>query len=152
MTMAKLRTDPPVDLAAITAELVDIAEHLTRVLMRETELVRAMKVKEIGPLQDDKTRLSALYQKTFKSLTEASDGKSLPTPLKERLAVSGERLSKAVAENELMLRVGKTATERLISTIIDAVKEQKKAALSYAPRRLPPRHSFMTAAAVDRRL
>ena len=150
--MAKLQTPPPIDLAATTAELVDIAERLARVLNRETELVRALRVKEIGPLQEDKTRLTALYQKTFKRLTEASSGKALPTPLKERLSISGGRLGKAVADNELMLRVGKVATERLIGSIVDAVKKQKKTALSYAPQAPVPRRSFLTAAAVDRRL
>jgi hypothetical protein len=152
MASAKLPDATAIDPAATTAALVAIADELTQVLKRETELVRAMRVKEIGALQADKTRMTARYQEAFKSLTTAHDGKSLPPVLKERLAVSGERLSQAVLENEMMLRVGKIATERLIGAIVDAVKKQKKGALAYAPQRVIPRHSFMTAAAVDRRL
>lgn len=139
-------------LATLTAELVAIAEQLIKVLARETELIRAMRVKEIGPLQADKTDLTARYQKNFKALTAANDGKSLPPATKEQLAAAGQRLAKAVAENELMLRVGKIATERLITAIVAAVKEQNKTTLSYAPQRAVPRHRFMTAAAVDRHL
>ena len=150
--MPQLPPPQTIDLAAATAELVDIAERLVSVLTRETELVRAMRVKEIGSLQADKTSLTVRYQKAFKVLTEASNSKSLPPPLKERLTVSGQRLSQAVVDNEIMLRVGKVATERLIGSIVDAVKQQKKSALSYSPKQTVPSRSFLTAAAVDRRL
>jgi len=146
------QSTPPAALAALTAELVDIAERLTQVLDKETALIRAMRVKEIGPLQADKTDLTALYQQKFKALTTVSDGRSLPASLKERLASSGQRLATAVADNALMLRVGKVATERLISSIVEAVKKQTKTGLSYAPQRNVPRNGFMTAAAIDRRL
>jgi hypothetical protein len=140
------------NLAGLTAELVEIAERLTKVLARETELIRAMRVKEIGPLQTDKTDLTSRYQKSFKALVAANDGKSLPPAIKERLAVTGQHLAKAVTENELMLRVGKTATERLISSIVAAVKEQNKTTLSYAPQKAGPSQRFMTASAVNRQL
>jgi hypothetical protein len=139
-------------LAGMTARLVDLAERLAAVLMRETALVRAMRIKEIGSLQQEKITLTAQYQTAFKALTSAHDGGSLPALIKEQLAVSGQRLGAAVVDNELALRVGKVATERLIGSIIAAVKDQQKSGRSYAPQRNTPRHTFMTAAAVDRRL
>lgn len=140
------------ELANMTARLVDLAERLAEVLTRETGLVRAMRIKEIGPLQEEKTNLTAQYQTAFKALTSAHDGRSLPEAIKEQLALSGQRLATAVVENGLALRVGRVATERLIGSIVAAVKEQKKFGISYAPQRVTPRHTFMTAAAVDRRL
>ena len=139
-------------LVSITEELVAIATELTKVLTRETALVRAMRVKEIGPLQGEKTGLTARYQKTFTSLKAINDGTSLPSPGKERLAVAGKNLATAVIDNEMMLRVGKVATERLIGSIVDALKIQHRTTLTYAATRALPRHGFMTAAAVDRRL
>jgi hypothetical protein len=150
--MAAPQANPSAELAAMTARLVDLAGRLAEVLTRETGLVRAMRIKEIGPLQQEKTNLTAQYQTVFKALTSAHDGKSLPEAIKEQLAVSGQHLATAVVDNELALRVGQVATERLIGSIIAAVKEQKKFGTSYAPRRATPRHTFMTAAAVDRRL
>ena len=140
------------DVSRMTAKLVNVADRLAEILSRETALVRAMKIKEIGPLQQEKTALTAQYQIAFKALTSAHDGKTLPAAIKERLAQSGHRLGTAVVENELALRVGKIATERLIGSIIAAVKERKKFGISYAPQSGTPRHTFMTAAAVDRRL
>lgn len=143
---------PPTDPARITALLGVLAQRLIEVLARETALVRAMRVKEIGPLQAQKTELTAQYQTMFKALTTAFDGKSLPPAIKEQLAITGQRLSAAVIENELMLRAGKVATERLIGSIVNAVREQKKSTTVYAPKSASPRRSFMTASAVDRRM
>jgi len=143
----------PTEAAAVLAvELVDLARRLTDLLFRENTLVRAMRIKEIGPLQGEKTRLTAQYQKTFRALCAEQGAKSIPTALRERLAISGTRLAEAVGENELALRTGKVATERLIGSIVTAVKAQKKSVTAYAPRQVPQRRAFMTAAAVDRRL
>jgi hypothetical protein len=152
MSPALVPSSPPADAARITTLLGDLAQRLIEVLDRETALVRAMRVKEIGPLQAQKTELTAQYQTMFKTLIATYEGKLLPSEIKEQLAVTGQRLSVAVIENDLMLRVGKTATERLIGSIVNAVREQKKSITSYAPNTIVPRRSFMTASAVDRRL
>jgi hypothetical protein len=140
------------DVAGMSGRLVDLAGRLVAVLSRETALVRAMRVREIGPLQDEKTSLTAQYRTAFKAMTSTYPGSSLPAPIKEELAISGQHLGQALVENELALRVGKAATERLITSIVAAVRQQKKFRISYAPQRETPRHTFMTAAAVDRRL
>jgi hypothetical protein len=141
------------DIPALSDSLAEAVDRLAAVLARETILVRAMRVTEIGSLQADKTDLTALYQKTLKALIAAHGGKPFAPTVKERLAAVGERLSAAVKDNELALRVGKVATERLITTIVAAVKEEQKSANAYAPQHSPaPRRGFMTAAALDRRL
>lgn len=152
--MTKVRANPqtPADITGLVTQLAGLADSLTALLTQETELVRSMRIKEIGPLQARKTRLTAEYQTTFTSLTTMRDGKSLPPDMRDLLAVSGQRLAAAVVENELALRVGKTATEKLISSIVDAVRDQQKSVTTYAPKATPQRHGFMTAAAIDRQL
>jgi hypothetical protein len=142
------------EIPALADTLAMLADRLTALLARESALVRAMRVAEIGELQAEKTALTARYQETFNALVAAHRGAPLPLDIKERLARSGQRLGDAVAENELALRVGRLATERLITTIVAAVKEQQQSAGPYAPPRsaAAPRRGFMTAAALDRRL
>jgi len=141
------------EILGLSDSLGEVADRLAAVLARETALVRAMRVAEIGGLQADKAGLTALYQTTLKSLVAAHGGQPFTPAVKERLAAAGERLSTAVKDNELALRVGKVATERLITTIVAAVKEEQKSTSAYAPQRLPAtRRGFMTAAALDRRL
>jgi hypothetical protein len=148
-TTAKTAADIP----ALADALATLADQLTALLMRESALVRAMRVAEIGDLQAEKTALTARYQETFKALVTAHGGQPFAPEIKERLARSGQRLGDAVAENELALRVGRVATERLITTIVAAVKEQQRSASAYAPHHpAAQRRGFMTAAALDRRL
>ena len=152
MTLAAKNPSSEAALRDLAAELAQLAGSLTTLLAQETEFVRALRVKEIGPLQAEKTRLTAAYQSSFKALTGTYDAKSLPPDIRDVLAAAGQRLAAAVIDNELALRVGKAATERLIGSIIDAVKEQRKSVTVYAPGAPAARHTFMTAAAVDRHL
>src|SRR5580693_8140818 len=101
------QAQPDAEIAGMTARLVDLEGRLAEMLARETALVRAMRIKEIGPLQEAKTAPTAQYQTAVKALTSAHDGKSLPAAIKEQLALSGQLLAAAVADNELALRVGK---------------------------------------------
>jgi hypothetical protein len=142
------------EIPALADALAMLADRLTALLAGESALVRAMRVAEIGALQDEKTALTARYQETFNALVAAHGGQPMAPEIKERLARSGQSLGEAVAENELALRVGRAATERLITTIVAAVKEQQQSAGPYAPSRAAaaPRRGFMTAAALDRRL
>lgn len=155
MTMAQTASKAPSaeEIPALSDSLAGIADRLIELLARETGLVRAMRVNEIGALQGEKTALTALYQKTFKALVAAHGGKPFARAAKERLAAVANKLGAAVRENELMLRVGRVATERLITTIVAAVREDQRSTSAYAPQpALAARRSFMTAAALDRRL
>jgi hypothetical protein len=141
---------PGEDTATLVGQIIELAASLCAVLGQETALVRAMHVKEIGPLQREKTSLTEAYRKAFKALTARQSGSQLAPPLKERLQAAGQNLAKAVRENEMMLRVGQAATERLIVAIVTAVNEQRKAAVGYAPKAKMPRG--VRPAAIDRRL
>lgn len=141
---------PGEDVTNLAVRIIELAERLHAVLVRETALVRALRIKEAGPLQPEKTQLAELYRKTFKSLVARQGEGELPAPLKARLRDAGEGLAKAVRENALILRVGQAATERLIIAIVTAINAQRKTALGYAPQRKTLRG--VRPAAVDRRL
>ena len=55
-------------------------------------------------------------------------------------------------ENERALRIGRTATERLIATIIRAVKLSRRPLASYAPSRGTMREPRIAGVSLDRRL
>jgi hypothetical protein len=50
------------------------------------------------------------------------------------------------------LRVGRAATERLIATVIHAVKQSRRPLASYAPRRGSVGEPLMAGVSLDRRL
>jgi hypothetical protein len=130
--------------AADTAALVAVATELALLLERETALVKALKIAEIAPLQTEKTRLTLLFQKALKQ--------SPPSAASKPWVTIGRRLAQAAIDNERALRVGRAATERLIGTVIAAVKQSRRALATYAPRRGRPRDPAIAGISCDRRL
>jgi hypothetical protein len=131
-------------------EVTALADQLTELLTRETALVRAMRITEIGPLQPEKLRLAQRYQRLIKDLATATA--PLPPALTSRAMRAGHRLAQAAVENERMLRVGQAATDRLIAAIATAIKRQRPATAGYTTRKSAPRSASVAGIAVDRRL
>lgn len=141
---------PAEDVAMLAGRIIELAGRLAAVLAQETALMRAWRIKEIAPLQAEKTSLTETYQKTFKALTARKGDSEMPAPLKAKLLAAGQSLAASVRENTLALRVGQAAAERLIVAIVAAVNAQRKAAVGYAPQQKTPRRVRPTA--IDRRL
>jgi hypothetical protein len=155
MGSAALALDPATAAAgsavADAVSLADIADRLAALLTRETAFVRAMQIKEIGPLQGEKAQLTREYQRLLKGLAGAT--LKLPAELKMRAMRAGQRLADAAVENERILRVGQAATDRLIAAIAAAIKRQRPPTTGYAPRKgMPPRMAAVAGIAIDRRL
>ncbi|HUK60752.1 MAG TPA: hypothetical protein VLV50_16085 [Stellaceae bacterium] len=131
------------------AELLAIVRDLTVLLERETALVRGLKIAEIGPLQDDKTRLTQTLRRLLK---QCENGANLPAAARLKWTTMGERLVAAATDNERALRVGRMATERLIGAVVRAVRESRRPHACYAPRKPATRDLGVSGVALDRRL
>ena len=130
--------------APSAASLIALASELAGLLEHETILVRALKIAEIAPLQSEKTRLTLLFQK---ALTQ-----SPPDASSKSWLAAGRRLADAAMDNERALRVGRAATERLIATIVTAVKQSRRPLASYARCKGVPREPLIAGVSLDRRL
>lgn len=137
------------------AKILEVAEGLIALLDHETMLVRTMRIQDIGPLQPEKVRLTALYQSLLKGLGGPGDEKlALPPAQKAMLVDVGKRLADAAVDNQRALKVGQAATDRLIGSIVTAIKQQRPSTAGYTTRKVAPRgvsHSI-AGVTVDRRL
>jgi len=131
------------------AELLAVVSDLTALLDRETALVRGLKISDIAPLQQDKTRL---VQSLGNFLKHFENGTTLPPAAKQKWIASGQRLVAAATENERALRIGRIATERLIAAVVGAVKASRQPHATYSPRKRAPRNVSIAGVALDRRL
>lgn len=137
------------------AEILDVAETLTALLNRESDLVRSMRIGEIAPLQTEKVELTRRYQRLLQGLGgPAHDKIVLPPPIKSVLVDAGRRLADAAVTNQQALRIGQAATDRLIGSIVTAIKQQRPSTAGYTPRKVAPRATSRSIAGVtvDRRL
>lgn len=136
--------------APAPAALIDIAQTLTALLERETNLVRNLQIGTIGPLQEEKLRLTRAFQSGLKALGPPET--AFAGGLRLRWLEVGRRLSAAALDNERALRVGRVATERLIGAVVSAVKQSRKPVAGYTARRVAPRQRSVAGIALDHRL
>jgi hypothetical protein len=132
--------------------MLDLMMRLADLLSDETERVRAGQVRDIGPLQREKLRLTLLYQKAVKA-HEANGTRlaTLPAPLRAQVVAASARLAEAVGKNERALRIGRDATRRLIDMVVTTMRQRLRPMARYDAKRAM-RPATMVPCAVDRRL
>ncbi len=119
--------------AACLNELVVVVDRLEHVLEAETDCLTRMQVGEASGLLSEKTRLAEAYERLQASL--AGD----PTPFKlltdgqrQGLRDMLERFRRVLADNERAIVAAKGVGERVIETIIDAVKSDRLSNAGYS--------------------
>jgi hypothetical protein len=146
---ARSATAAPSSIPALCA----VADELALLLDRETALIRAMKLKDIVPLQADKARLTKLCGTALKSI---DPGAPVAAALKNQWRAASKKLGDAALANEMALRVGHAATDHLVSAIIGQIQKERSSAVAYArPKPIAPgvsRRPAIAGVAVDRSL
>jgi hypothetical protein len=136
----------PTDLLDLMLRLADLLEH-------ETELLRAGRVRDIAPLQNEKLRLTLIYDKAAKALCAAGlTLASMAPPLRSQFVVAGTRLACTVGENERALRVGRAATRRILDLVVESVRARQRPLLRYTAKLAPMRHMPALALTINQRL
>jgi hypothetical protein len=133
--------------------LCAIANELAALLDRETALIRAMRIKEIEPLQADKIRLTKLCGTTMQAIDPAAP---VSRALQDQWRATSKKLGDAALANEMALRVGRAATDQLVSAIIGHIQKQRSSATAYGrPKPIAPgiaRRPALAGVTMDRSL
>lgn len=133
--------------------LCAIADELAILLDRETALIRAMRIKEIAPLQADKARLTKLCGTILQAIDQAAP---VSSALKDQWRAASEKLGDAALANEMALRVGHAATDQLVSAIVGHIQKERSSAAGYArPKPIAPgvsRRPTLAGVTIDRSL
>ncbi|WP_343559790.1 hypothetical protein [Kiloniella sp. b19] len=113
--------------------VIETVKELTELMSREVELLRAMRVQEMGELQERKLTLVNSYETEIRALRSQPEfldylDDRLKTELKEVL----QQLNVMVSENERALLSAKTANERLMQAVSKAVKKKTAKTSGYS--------------------
>jgi flagellar biosynthesis/type III secretory pathway chaperone len=118
--------------AARLNELVTVLERLETVMAQETELLRRVKISESAPFAAEKQRLAEVYSHLHQQMVED------PAPLsilnesqRQGLRDMLAHFRKTAEANERAVKACKTVSERVIQTVIDAVKQKRVEHASY---------------------
>lgn len=120
-----LRVTDAAGAAAFSAEALAVMEALEGVLARETEHVRAGRLKE--GLADDarKADLSARYMRSVAALKANAVALARFAPAEvAKLRAAHARFAATVATNQTVLATARTVSEGLIRSLSDALKRE----------------------------
>lgn len=109
-------------------ELITVTARLKDLLVRETAHLKAMEIKEIARLQEEKQKLTKTmetYQKLIKTRPELV--RALDEDSRAELSELTEEFSKAVAENMQRTAVARAVNQRVVQAIMDVVTENQHA-------------------------
>jgi flagellar biosynthesis/type III secretory pathway chaperone len=116
-------------------QLVRVASQLIDIMNREVEMLRAMRVSDIGALQQEKQNLTIQYEDAIAALAAEPDVLQAMEPaLRSELAAVATRFDAAVDENARALHAVKVSHDRLLRAIVDAVSEQRSRQRAYTAK------------------
>jgi hypothetical protein len=102
--------------------LIGVGSRLIDLMEREIAILRDMRPGDVTELQDEKGSLAAAYETHLAALRdEPVLLAALAPPLKDELVRVAMRLNATVAANARALDAARTANERLLKAIVEAV-------------------------------
>ena len=114
-------------------QVIQLVEDLTAVMSREVELLRAMRVRDFGELQDHKLALVQSYEKQTESLRSNPAFAELIDPrLRDELTDVMERMHAVMSENETAINAARAANQRIATAIVNAVQSYQSEASGYS--------------------
>jgi hypothetical protein len=144
------------DMTPEVESLIRITGRLVELMQRETEHLDGVRLDQIEALQQEKAALAANYDAAVRALANQGEVLKVIAPaLKDELAAAARAFDRAAAENLRRLAAARTAHDRLVKAIVDAVTEKRSAGSPYAASGGPARVRLAPGAvsvALDRRL
>jgi flagellar biosynthesis/type III secretory pathway chaperone len=134
------------DAAPPTAEelrqVIHIVEDLTAVMSREVELLRAMRVRDFGELQDHKLGLVQTYEKQTEHLrSNPAFIEAIDPVLRDELTDVMERMQEVMSENEQAISAARSANQRVATVIVNAVQDQQSENGGYSKQGGPSKNA-----------
>jgi|GEM_PF-1698520 len=113
--------------------LIDTVQQLTALMSKEVELLKAMRLRDFGELQDRKTALADSYEQQSAEFRQIPGfAATLEPRLREELKDAVSRMHEVMKVNETAIKAARTVNERLARVILDAVHEQRNSAQGYS--------------------
>ena len=118
--------------------LIAITRRLTDLLTAEIAALRAMRPKDIVPLQEEKAELTYNYESRLQALKQdAIELKKIPPELAAELGHSTQLLRDVIADNQRALKAVREVNEDVINVIADEIARQRNPARTYGERGQP---------------
>lgn len=119
--MSELKNAAPADLNSIR-RLIETVRALTELMAEETDLLRALQIKNFSALQEHKLALIRAYEDGSARLREdPSFAQALEPRLRAELKDVNARMREVMRENEVAILAAQAMNQRAASAIVEAV-------------------------------
>jgi len=113
--------------------LIDTVQQLTALMSEEVELLKAMRLRDFGKLQDKKIALADSYEQQSAQFRKVPGfAATLEPRLRAELKDAVSRMHEVMKVNETAIKAARSVNERLARVILDAVHEQRNSAQGYS--------------------
>lgn len=113
-------------------DLISICTSLIGLLEQETTLLQEMQAGQINSLQDQKTTLALTYQQQIRELAgDPQCFRAVEPVLRDELRSALEAVNTASVDNERAIRAARTANEKVIQAVVDAVAVNDSESATY---------------------
>ena len=108
-------------------DMMSITARLNTILVQESDLLGAMRVKEIGPLQEEKHKLSQQLESFQKMLAaDRSMVQAAHPETRDQLLLLTEDLTFNIEENMRRTVVARNVNQRVMRNLMDGLAEQQR--------------------------
>jgi flagellar biosynthesis/type III secretory pathway chaperone len=122
--------------------LIAVTRRLTDLLTAEISALRAMRPKDIAPLQDEKAELTNIYETRLRTLQNgAIELKDMSPELAAELGQTTRVLREVIADNQRVLKAVRQVNADVINVIANDISRQRNPAETYGERGQPARAS-----------
>lgn len=117
---------------ADVSALIGVTQRLSDLMTAEITALRAMRPKDIRPLQEEKAKLTSRYEADLRLFSEHADDMIRIDPaLVAELKQSTATLRTILVHNKLVLAATRSVNEALVHTIADEIARQRNPAEAY---------------------
>lgn len=128
--------------------MIQVASRLVEIMEREIALLSEMKSGEVAALQEEKEKLTALYEEAVAEIAKAPEVlQSIAPALQTEFGEMARNLNRVIGANENAIRAARTAHDRVLHAIVTAVKEQRGRTQAYSANGLTADRQFRSGVA-----
>lgn len=131
------------DASARARDLIQLTERLTGLVEKEILLIAERKPQELSRLDDERTRLAALYAREMTGIRREKGALSGASPdLRMALTTATERFRSALDKHRLAVERVRRVTEGIVKAIADDIAARTQPPVGYgssaSTRRMQP--------------
>ena len=110
-------------------EMIGVGRKLQQLLTQENDMLRRLQVKDLGPLQAERQKLSTQLERFQKQLINGNPPIAMTDESRETMLILADDIALKAEENLHQTAVAQQVNRRVLQMIVDMLNEQQRLAV-----------------------